>query len=352
MPENFYDLLGVDEDATKTDLKRAYRQRAREYHPDVNADDRAGTQFKTVRRAYDVLRDETERSAYDRLGHETYVRKRMNGLPSSPDESSTTSASASSSTQSSSSSQSSNASTTSSSSTSSQSSKTSKQSKQSKTSKSSRSQSSQRSTSSQSASNSSSSGRRTRQQSTASRSSTSPSGQTGTDRTTSSRTTRTSSTTQSLSGRRTRLRNRWLGVFLALSVYVGGFASFVAANLSAIDALLARLTSDPASALTAGWGLGDPTAYVQTLVADPSLVLLFPLGAVLLPVALATTVLKFGRGAAWFYLLGAVGPLVGFAAGPALPEMAGVDLALFVVLPLLAALVFLGDVGRYLVATR
>lgn len=79
---------------------------------------------------------------------------------------------------------------------------------------------------------------------------------------------------------------------------------------------------------------------------------MFPLGAVLLPVALATTVLKFGRGAAWFYLLGAVGPLVGFAAGPVLPEMAGVDLALFVVLPLLAALVFLGDVGRYLVATR
>lgn len=119
-----------------------------------------------------------------------------------------------------------------------------------------------------------------------------------------------------------------------------------------MDPLLARLTSDPASALATGWGLGDPTAYVRTLVADPSLVLLFPLGAVLLPIALATTVLKFGRGVAWLYLLGTVGPLVGFVAGPTLPEMAGVDLALFVVLPLVAALVFLGDVGRYLVATR
>lgn len=106
------------------------------------------------------------------------------------------------------------------------------------------------------------------------------------------------------------------------------------------------------SSLTTGWGLGDPTAYVRVLAADPSPALLFPVGAVLLPIALATTVLKFGRGAAWLYLLGAVGPLVGFAARPELPAMAGVDLALFVVLPLVAALVFLGDVGRYLVATR
>ncbi|MFC6726960.1 DnaJ domain-containing protein, partial [Halobium palmae] len=83
MHEDFYELLGVGRDATADELKRAYRKGAREYHPDVNDDDRAGAQFKAVRQAYDVLRDEEERADYDRLGHETYVRKRLGGLPSS-----------------------------------------------------------------------------------------------------------------------------------------------------------------------------------------------------------------------------------------------------------------------------
>lgn len=127
---------------------------------------------------------------------------------------------------------------------------------------------------------------------------------------------------------------------------------FALASGESLAAFVARLAADPVSALATGWGLGAPTAFVQALAADPSAALLFPAGAVLLPVTLATTVFAFGRGAAWLYLVGALAPLAGFVAGPLLPPAAGVDLTLFVVLPVVAALVFLGDVGRYLVATR
>lgn len=154
------------------------------------------------------------------------------------------------------------------------------------------------------------------------------------------------------SGRRTRLRNRWVAVCLAFGVYAAGLAQFALANEAALSSLGGRLAADPVSALATGWGLGAPTAFVRGLAVDPSAALLFPLGAVLLPVALATTVFGFGRGAAWLYLVGALAPLAGFVAGPVLPAAAGVDLALFVALPVVAALVFLGDVGRYLVATR
>ncbi|SEO36008.1 hypothetical protein SAMN04487948_10256 [Halogranum amylolyticum] len=143
-----------------------------------------------------------------------------------------------------------------------------------------------------------------------------------------------------------------MAVCLAVGVYVAGLAQFALASGTALESFLARLAADPVAALTTGWGLGSPTAVVQSLAADPSLALLFPLGALLLPAALVTTVVEFGRGTAWLYLFGALGPLVGLAVGALSPTAAAVDLALFVVLPVAAALVFLGDVGRYLVATR
>lgn len=361
MPENFYDLLGVDEDATSDELKRAYRERAREYHPDVNADDRAGTQFKTVRRAYDVLRDETERSAYDRLGHETYVRKRMKGLPTSSPSNSSSSASSSSSqstasTSTSQSSTSSGGSTSSSGATASRSSSSRTATNNSKTRQQDRNrrQSSTASAASESKTRSSDSAQRSTRRTTstnrAPNSATNGNASTQSSRTT-ARQYEPQQRTRS-SGRRTQLRNRWVAVFLAVGVYVAGFAQFVLADQAALGSLLARLAADPVSALATGWGLGAPTTFVGTLVATPSPALLFPVGAVLLPAALAVTVFTFGRGAAWLYLLGALGPLVGLVAGPLLPTATAVDLALFVVLPVVAALVFLGDVGRYLVATR
>ncbi|MGI9029581.1 MAG: DnaJ domain-containing protein, partial [Ilumatobacteraceae bacterium] len=66
---DFYELLGVSRRATAEELKRAYRQRARELHPDANPNDRATAErFKEVARAYQVLSDPDQRARYDRFG--------------------------------------------------------------------------------------------------------------------------------------------------------------------------------------------------------------------------------------------------------------------------------------------
>ncbi|SEH14307.1 DnaJ domain-containing protein [Natronorubrum sediminis] len=82
MTEDFYDLLDVPSDAPQDEIKTAYREKVREYHPDHNDDERARAQFTAVKKAYDILGDPVEQQAYDRLGHEDYVAKRTSGLPS------------------------------------------------------------------------------------------------------------------------------------------------------------------------------------------------------------------------------------------------------------------------------
>ncbi|ELY57384.1 J domain-containing protein [Natronolimnohabitans innermongolicus] len=82
MTEDFYDLLEVSSDASQDEIKDAYREQVRVYHPDHNDDDRARAQFTAVKKAYDILGDPVERQAYDRLGHQDYVAKRTSGLPS------------------------------------------------------------------------------------------------------------------------------------------------------------------------------------------------------------------------------------------------------------------------------
>jgi molecular chaperone DnaJ len=61
---DYYDVLGVSSDAGADEIKRAYRQLARRYHPDISGDDR-GTAFLEAARAYEVLRDPVRRHAYD-----------------------------------------------------------------------------------------------------------------------------------------------------------------------------------------------------------------------------------------------------------------------------------------------
>ncbi len=66
---DYYDVLGVQRNATEQDIKRAYRTKARKYHPDVNKDAGAEDEFKEVNEAHEVLSNADRRAAYDRYGH-------------------------------------------------------------------------------------------------------------------------------------------------------------------------------------------------------------------------------------------------------------------------------------------
>lgn len=70
---DYYEVLGVSRDATPDQLKKAYRQLAKKYHPDVNKDDEnAAEKFKEVAEAYEILSDEQKRATYDRFGHDAF----------------------------------------------------------------------------------------------------------------------------------------------------------------------------------------------------------------------------------------------------------------------------------------
>ena len=68
MAKDLYEILGVSKDASESEIKKAFRRRARELHPDVNKAADAEDQFKELNEAYDVLSDPNKRAHYDRFG--------------------------------------------------------------------------------------------------------------------------------------------------------------------------------------------------------------------------------------------------------------------------------------------
>ena len=68
--QDFYDVLGVQKNASRDEIRKAYKKLARKYHPDANPDDEsAAEQFKKIQQAYAVLNDPDKRSKYDQFGH-------------------------------------------------------------------------------------------------------------------------------------------------------------------------------------------------------------------------------------------------------------------------------------------
>ena len=67
--KDYYDILGVTRTASEVEIKKAFRQLARKYHPDVNSGDKSSEEkFKKVNEAYTVLSDPEKRRRYDQLG--------------------------------------------------------------------------------------------------------------------------------------------------------------------------------------------------------------------------------------------------------------------------------------------
>uniref|UniRef100_A0A182MX04 DnaJ homolog l(2)tid, mitochondrial n=1 Tax=Anopheles culicifacies TaxID=139723 RepID=A0A182MX04_9DIPT len=82
--KDYYSTLGVTKNASPKEIKKAYYQLAKKYHPDTNKDDpNAGKKFQEVSEAYEVLSDETKRREYDTFGHTSEQMGRSGGGPGS-----------------------------------------------------------------------------------------------------------------------------------------------------------------------------------------------------------------------------------------------------------------------------
>lgn len=394
--DDFYELLGVSESASQDDLKQAYRKKVRKYHPDVNSDEGSRELFKLLNRAYEVLSDPAERKDYDRLGHVTYVRQRMDGYElsqvddilgtdqssrgrssqSSPRADETSRSGAKS--RASGSSRSGTRSQTSASKGSSVSSE--RTGTRGSANRASNHKSPPSSAGKQSTTAGTSTGKRTSKAGRESGSAVSRGTETGrgigrdrsaTDRTrTQSDGRRTNGTGSGLgdaidassvkqsseSGGRSSelftLGRAWLSVALSFGIYLVGLGGYVSANRSDIDALVGAVAGSPAEGLLAPLGVEPPLeaaviGTMATIGGEVSLVAGLLLGAVLLAATMAVTVKRFGSGSARLYAVAGVSPIAGLGAG-LVTQTTLVLLLLLVVLPVGGCLLFLADVGRYL----
>lgn len=72
MAKNYYDILGVPKSSTETEIKRAYRKLALQWHPDKNKSQEANEKFKEINKAYEVLSDAKKREVYNQYGESAF----------------------------------------------------------------------------------------------------------------------------------------------------------------------------------------------------------------------------------------------------------------------------------------
>ncbi|MEA2028820.1 MAG: DnaJ domain-containing protein, partial [Campylobacterota bacterium] len=68
MAKSLYETLGLNDNASADEIKKAYRKLARKYHPDINKEPEAAEKFKEINAAYEVLSDKEKKAQYDQFG--------------------------------------------------------------------------------------------------------------------------------------------------------------------------------------------------------------------------------------------------------------------------------------------
>ena len=80
MTENYYDILGVSKNASKKEIKKAYKKLAKKHHPDLAQEEGSEEKFKKISEAASVLTDDEERKKYDQSGHQRYTQGQKTGF--------------------------------------------------------------------------------------------------------------------------------------------------------------------------------------------------------------------------------------------------------------------------------